>query len=439
MTSSDQDRRARIAVILPSDGYRATAFLDAANRLGLDAVVATDQAPPMAPTMEDRLVVIDLDDPDGSAARISALAARQPMDTVIGVDDQGVLIAATANELLGLAGNPPDAVAATRDKVEMRSIFASWSVPQPDFRVLGTDADPVRLAEQVGLPCVVKPVSLSASTGVIRADTPADVTAAAQRIRTILDAHGRPRGEPLLIERFIAGEEFSVEALMVDGRLDVLAIFDKPDALDGPYFEETIYVTPTRLSGVDRNAVITAVDAGARALGLDYGPIHAEVRMTKTVDTAADDEYVPEVYVLEIAARSIGGMCSRVLQFGGGISLEEVILRNAMGMGTDGIERTDAASGVMMIPIPRSGTLSTVDGIEAARRIEGIVGVEITATLGRHIDALPDGGRYLGFIFARGSTPAAVEESLRRAHASLSITIVDDTDHDDTPDPGGRP
>lgn len=432
----NQEHRSRIAVVLPSDGYRATAFLDAANRLGIDAMVATDQSPPMATAMEDRLVVVDLDDPEGSAARISALAARNPVDAVVGVDDQGVLIAATANEALGLPGNPPDAVAATRDKSEMRSIFSAWSIPQPDFRVVRRGADVTVLADQVGLPCVVKPVSLSASTGVIRADSPQQVVAAEQRIRRILEAHGHAPDEPLLIERFIPGAEFSLEGLMVHGRLDVLAIFDKPDALDGPFFEETIYVTPTCLSPNRQDEVVAAVSAGAKALGLDHGPIHAEVRITG-IDEAISDEHTG-VHVLEIAARSIGGMCSRVLQFGSDITLEEVILRNALGLGTDGLERSGEASGVMMIPIPRSGRLATVDGIDAARNVEGVVGIEITASLGRHIDALPEGGRYLGFIYARGSTIDRVEASLRRAHSSLRITIVDEPEHHDTLDPGGH-
>lgn len=429
----DEDRPARVAVILPSDGYRTTAFLDAASSIGLDVVVATDQAPPMATEMEDRLVVVDLNEPDASAARIAAMADRLRIDAVVGVDDQGVLIAATADELLGLPGNPPDAVAATRDKAEMRSIFESWSIPQPTFRVVPHGADVAGAATAIGFPCIVKPVSLSASTGVIRADSTDEAVEAAARIRAILDAHDRPPDEPLLVERFIAGDEFAIEGLMVEGRLDVLAIFDKPDAPDGPYFEETIYVTPSRLSPTDTDAITSAIADGCRALGLDHGPVHAEVRLGRPVTPPADDtgedpiRKSASVYVLEIAARSIGGMCSRVLQFGSGITLEEVILRNALGLGTRGLERSEGASGVMMIPIPRSGLLTSVDGTREALEVDGVLGVEITASLGRHIDALPDGGRYLGFIFARGSTSAGVEASLRDAHSRLRIEIRDET------------
>lgn len=450
MNDPDADRRRRIAVILPSDGYRATAFMDAATALGAEVVVATDQAPPMAAGMEDRLVVVDLDRPEESAELIAATAERRRVDSVVGVDDQGVLMAARANEILGLSGNPADAVAATRDKSQMRSIFRSWSIPQPAYRVAGPDSDVESLALAVGLPCVVKPVSLSASTGVIRVDEASRVPAVAARVRDIVVAHGRPSDEPLLVEAFVPGTEVSVEALMVDGDLQVLAFFDKPDPLDGPYFEETIYLTPTRLPPALQHRITVIVADGCRALGLHHGPVHAEVRLTVPDERTRSGDTVPPttsnesdtptddvmIRVLEIAARSIGGMCSRVLEFGSGISLEEVILRNAMALGTDGLQRSAGASGVMMIPIPHSGTLEHVDGIDDALEIDGVIGVEITASIGRRIEALPEGGRYLGFIFAGGPTPDDVESSLRSAHGLLRIRIVDG---DEPPADGGPP
>lgn len=410
----------RIVLVVPSDGYRAEAFFDAASALGIDVVVATDQPPPLAAEMEDRLVVVDFDRPEASAARIVALAQRESIDAVVGIDDRGVLTAAHANELLGLPHNPPDAVAATRNKIDMRGVFAAWSVPQPEFVVVHPDSDVPSLAEEVGLPCVIKPVSLSASTGVIRADTPAEAASVAERVRSILVAHDRPVDEPLLLERFVPGPEVSLEGLLHEGRLEVLALFDKPDPLDGPYFEETIYLTPSRLSAERRRAVVDAVGAGCRALGLRDGPVHAEVR----VGEGGTDGRHP-VWVLEIAARSIGGLCSRMLRFGADLSLEELILRNAVGLGADGLTPSSPASGVMMLPIPRTGILVEVDGVDAARAVPGVVGVEITAVRGRLIEALPEGGRYLGFVFARGDTPEEVDKALRDAHAVLDVVIVD--------------
>lgn len=408
-------------LVVPTDGYRASAFFDAAAALGADVVVATEESPPLATGMEDRLVVVDLDRPEAAGARIAALAQRHPVAAVIGLDDRSVLTASHASELLGLRGNPPDAVAATRDKIDMRAVFDSWSVPQPPFRVVHRGADISVRAREVGLPCVVKPVSLAAGTGVIRADTPDDALTAERRIRRILGRHGRPVEEPLLVEGFVAGSEVALEGLVCDGRLEVLALFDKPDPLEGPYFEETIYVTPSRLPADQQSAVLEAAVAACRALGLRDGPVHAELRVGRNT---ADGS--PRVWVLEVAARSIGGLCSRVLRFGVDITLEELILRNALGIGAQDLSPVSAASGVMMLPIPRSGILVGVDGVDAAGRVPGVSGVEITAARGRRIDAWPEGGRYLGFVFARGDKAAEVEAALRAAHAALEITIVDE-------------
>lgn len=412
-------RRPRIALILPTDGYRTSAFLDAAAALDIDVVVATNDAPPLATEMEDSLVIVDFDNPNGSAQGIAAAAQREPLDAVVGVDDQGILTASLASEILGLPHNPADAVAATRNKSDMRGVLKAWSVPQPRFRLAPQGADIAAIAVQVGLPCVIKPLSLSASTGVIRVDTPGEADEAANRIRTILASHNRPDGEALLVEQFVAGHEVSIEGLMVNGELQPLAMFDKPDPLNGPYFEETIYVTPSRLPDDTQHAILKVAADACRALGLRHGPVHAEVRVD--TDAAPGD---PSVWVIEVAARSIGGLCSRVLKFGADITLEEIILRNAIGLGTAGLKRSSPASGVMMIPIPRSGVLTSVDGLEAARGVDGVVGVEVSAALHRPIQALPEGGRYLGFIFARGETASAVEAALRRAHGEMRITIT---------------
>jgi biotin carboxylase len=321
-----------------------------------------------------------------------------------------VLVAAAASEVLGLAHNPPAAVAATRDKGEMRRRLDAHGVAQPRFALIETDdaraRSRVRALDAIGFPCVVKPVSLSASRGVIRADDPAQADAAVARIHAIVDG-------PILVEEYVPGVEVAVEALLRGGRLEVLAMFDKPDPLVGPYFEETIYVTPSRLAEATCGRVAGLTARAAAAIGLREGPVHAELRLD------GDD-----VRVIEVAARSIGGLCSRALSFGAGISLEEVILRHALGMPLDGLERERAASGVMMLPIPRAGRLERVDGQEAARAVPGVTGLEITIPRGRVVRPLPEGDRYLGFLFARGDTPAAVEAALRAAHARLQVIVT---------------
>jgi biotin carboxylase len=284
---------------------------------------------------------------------------------------------------------------------------------QPPFRVVTRGGDVVAAAEEVGWPVVVKPVSLSASRGVIRADDPAGAEAAAARVWAILDEDCHPAEEPILVESYVPGEEVAVEALLRGGRLEVLAVFDKPDPLTGPYFEETLYVTPSRLPGEVQAEVARSVAGAAAAIGLTEGPVHAELRV--------DPEGRP--WVLELAARTIGGLCARTLRFAAGVTLEELVLRHALGLPLDP-RREEHAAGVMMLPIPRAGRLVAVHGQDEARAVPGVTALEISILPDRDVRPLPEGDRYLGFLFARASTPAAVEEALRAAHAQLEVEIA---------------
>ena len=399
-------------LIVPSVTYRAPDFMAAARELGAAVTVASERLAAMSTAMGERALTLRLSDPQDAAETIVARARDTPFAAILGVDDQGVMTAALAAERLGLAHNPPAAVACTRDKAAMRRALAEAHVPQPCFALLAAGADVPTAARKIGLPCVVKPLSLSGSRGVIRAEDPDRARAAAERVRGILAATGEPADVPLLLESYVPGAEVAVEGLLCSGRLEVLAIFDKPDPLEGPYFEETLYVTPSRLPAAVLAEVERITAQAVRALGLREGPVHAELR-------------VPDqgVRVLELAARSIGGLCSRALRFGAGVSLEQLILRHALGLGADDLARESVAAGVMMIPIPRAGTLVEVGGQAQARAVEGVDGLQITIPRGRPVVPLPEGDRYLGFLFARGLTAAAVERSLREAHARLRVRI----------------
>lgn len=387
--------------MLPTATYRATDFLEAANALGATVVVASDREQLLAAT--DRALTVDLHDADSTASQVEALDDRAPVDAVVAVDDQGVVVAAEAAARLGLPHNPPDAVATTRDKSRLRRALAAAEVRQPVFRLVEGDGLP-----DLPRPWVVKPLGLSGSTGVIRVDEGDDAVTIFARVRTIA---GDERA-PLLVETFVPGPEVAVEGLLRGGVLEVLAVFDKPDPLDGPYFEETIYVTPSRHRVALLDEVARLAQQACAAVGLTEGPVHAEARLA------------PEGPVLlEVAGRSIGGLCARTLRFGAGVSLEELILRHALGLPTEGLVREDVAAGVMMLPIPRSGTLREVAGQDQARAVPGVVGLEITVPRGRVVQALPEGDRYLGFLFARGDSPAEVEASLRQAHAALDVVI----------------
>jgi biotin carboxylase len=395
-----------VVLLLPTSTYRATDFVAAARALGAEVVVASDRVSPAIERGGVRAIELPFDDPEGAAERLADLDDRGPVDAVVAVDDQGVILAARTAERLGLPHTPPDAAARTRDKRALRSALDAAEVPQPRWAAI----DDLDALPDVGFPCVVKPVGLSGSQGVIRADDAPAARAAAHRAATIAC------GEPVMVEEFVPGAEVAVEALARDGRLEVLAIFDKPDPLDGPYFEETLYVTPSRHPEAVQAEVVRVATDAASALGLTDGPVHAELRITTTRSG-------PHVRVIDVAARSIGGLCARALRFGAGISLEEVILRHALGLPLETLRREPGASGVMMIPIPASGRLRGVQGQDAARAVPGVAGLEITIGRNRPVVALPEGDRYLGFLFARADAPDEVEAILRRAHGELRIEI----------------
>lgn len=406
-------------LLVPTVTYRASDFMEAARELGIEAAIASDHSQAMAESMGERAIVIPFDDPDEAAARIVESARRTAVDAVVPIDEAGVVPAALAAHELGLPHNPPEAVAATRDKAALRRALAGSHVPQPAFAVAEVGDDVGALAEAVGLPCVVKPVSLSASRGVIRADTVEAAGAAAERVREVL-RHADPGAEappdpdgPLLVEAYVPGEEVAVEGLLVGGRVEILALFDKPDPMEGPYFAETLLVTPSRLADDVQAEIRRVVSVAAEAVGLREGPIHAEVR----VDPRR------RVWFLELAARSIGGLCARTLRFGTGMSLEEVVLRHAAGLPLRGLAREASAAGVAMLYPPRAGTLSRVDGVEAAEAVPGVESVDLTLRPGAEVRPLPDSSRYLGFVFARGVAPEDVEGALRSAVDALEVVV----------------
>jgi biotin carboxylase len=408
---------ARLLLLLPTTTYRTEAFVEAARRLGVDLVCASERPSTLEALASDSLLTLDFTDPEGSARRVAEWSRDRPLDAVVGVDDLTTATAAAIAERLGLKTSRAAAVAAARNKYELRQHLAAAGLPVPRYRRLALDEDPRRAAAEVGYPCVLKPLALSASRGVIRADTPEQFVAAFRRIAALLArddvAAAGEAARYLLVEDYIPGAEVALEGLLVRGTLEVLALFDKPDPLEGPYFEETIYVTPSRLPAARQAAVADTTRRAAHALGLEEGPVHAELRLNER-----------GVWVVELAARSIGGLCSRTLRFGTGMTLEELILRHALGWELPSLAREGRAAGVMMIPVPKAGHLTAVRGQAEAAAVPGIEEVAITAHLGQAVEPLPEGWQYLGFIFSRGESPEAVEAALRRAFAHLAFEIT---------------
>jgi len=402
---------ARVLVVVPNDSYRAADFIAAAEALGVDISIASEERPPLRP--DDRFVRIDCADPEASARAVADLAATTPVDAIVAADDAGVEIAARASALIGLPANPPAAAASTLDKIAMRRALAAAEVPQPRFEVVTSDDDAARVMSVFEGPVVVKPADMSASRGVLRVDRTENAGPVVERVRSIVAAAGRDRDRPLLMERYVDGPEIAVEGIVWDGDVEVLAIFDKPVPLTGPAFEETIFVTPSRLDQGVLAEVHRVTRAANSALGLTQGPIHAELRI---------EDGVP--VVIEVAARTIGGLCGRSLRFGLlGAPLETMVLRHALGMRKRSLHRQTNASGVAMIPIPDSGILRSVDIPDDVRALAGVTSIEITARAGTPVAPPPDGDRYLGFIFAVADDPDTVESTLRAALDRITVFV----------------
>ena len=414
----------RVLLLLPTSTYRTTAFVEAARRLGAQLTVASERPSTFEAAQPDGLLTLDFQHPERAADAARRFATEHPIAGVVAVDDDTAVAQAAIAVALGLSGNPVAAARAARDKHQQRMLMSAAGVAVPRFSLQGIDADPRTLAATTRYPCVLKPLRLSASRGVIRANDSAEFVAAHSRLSRILTAPEFAGcgewAEKFLVEDFVPGPEVALEGLLVSGRLHVLALFDKPDPLDGPFFEETIYVTPSRLPDAAQAAIAACAQEATRALGLVHGPIHAELRWN---DKGA--------WLIELAARPIGGRCSAALRFTAGergrgkgdVSLEEIVIRHALGMELPALERETDAAGVMMIPVPGAGVLRDVQGIDAAKRVSLIESVEITAHRGQELVPLPEGARYPGFIFARGDSPSVVETALRAAHAKLRFDV----------------
>ncbi len=406
--------RPHVLLVAPPTSYRIAPYVAAAARLGLDLTVVSQGEHSLVGAVAQGLH-LDLADPERAFARLVEAMRGRRVDAVVGTDDSTVELAARAAAAFGLPHNPPDAARLARRKDLARARLRAAGVPVPDFRVIDLARPIVAQCGGLAYPVVVKPTMLSGSRGVIRADDESALAAACARVRAILAREENASAEErrqVLIERYLPGAEVAVEGMLRGGRLEVLALFDKPDPLEGPYFEETYYVTPSRLPAGVRARIVECTARACAAYGLREGPVHAELRVAGG-----------EAWILEVAARTIGGQCARLLRFGTGVGLEELILGHAIGRAPARAAGSGSA-GVLMIPIPRAGVLRRVEGVLAAQRVPGIEEVEISVREGYELVPLPEGASYLGFIFARTEDAAQTEAALRRAHACLRVVTA---------------
>ena len=407
----------RVLLLSTTTGYQLRSFGEAASAVGATLTLATDRCDQLDDPWSDHAIPVRFhDDPRAVDAAIASCAAERP-DAVLAVGDRPTLLAARLNAALGLPGNPPAAAARSRNKLQAREAFRRAGLLVPEFQAVSLLDDPAALAAETTYPAVLKPLALSGSRGVMRVNDARDFVSAFERLRALMMSpdiriEREAAHDAALIEQFIAGAEYAVEGVLTRGAFQPFAIFDKPDPLDGPFFEESIYLTPSRQPPAVQDAIVDAVSRAARALGLFHGPIHAECRVNDS-----------GVFLLEVAARPIGGLCSKALRFGAEVSLEEVLLRHAFGEDVRPYQRESRASGVMMIPIPQRGILRGVEGVDAARSVVNVDEVQITAKEDTLLVPLPEGRSYLGFIFAHGDDAASVEQTLRQSHAYLRFVI----------------
>lgn len=408
----------RVLLLLPTKTYRTKAYIDAALKLDVDVVAASEISSSLESKNPENLLTLNFFEPEKAAEQAAQYAEQFPVDAVIPVDEDTAVVSGFVAEALGLQQNSISSVQIAKNKHLMRETLHQAGVRVPRFWHFTLDDKAAEIAQRVDYPCVIKPVFLSTSRGVMRANNEEEFIKAFHRLEALLQIphiarKGGAAKREILVEEFIPGFEVAVEGLLTKDNLKPLAIFDKPDPLDGPFFEETIYITPSRLSQKIQQEIYDTTQAATRAMGLRRGAIHAELRINDA-----------GVWVIEVAARAIGGLCSRTLRFGeDGLSLEEVILRHAVDMDVSTLERENMAAGVMMIPIPRAGILREVRGVAEAKQVANIEDVIITAHITQELLPPPEGASYLGFIFSRAQNYMIAEEALRQAHALLEFVI----------------
>ena len=392
----------RVLFFAATTGYQVREFAEAARALDIELILATDRCHILDNPWGDDAAPVRFEDPEPG---IESLAGRGPFDGILAVGDRPACVAAQAAEYLGgLRYHPAEAARVAANKLLTRERFRASGLRVPEFRICSSASPP----DGIRYPCVLKPLDASASRGVIRANNAEEFRLAAERIARM---HTGMQAGDILVEDYIPGREFALEGVVTAGRLQTLALFDKPDPLEGPYFEETIYVTPSRETPEMQAQIRDAAQAAVGALGLTDGPVHAEMRVNGL-----------GVWMLEVAARPIGGLCARVLRFNDG-SLERLLLRHAVGEDVSGFHLAPGAHGVMMIPIPHAGVYRGVVGLEEARQVPGVEDIVITAKEGQQMLPLPEGSAYLGFLFFRGPTADEVEKGLREAHLRLQFLL----------------
>jgi hypothetical protein len=402
----------RLLLIAPEASYHTASFQAAGKRLGIEVILASEGHFPIVSSQSVGLRV-DFSRLSRSLRIIEATYRKTPFDGVIGTDDASLELAAIVAAAFGLPANSPLSAKVSRRKDNSRVAQREAGLVTPWFTVVTSNQQGGYVVPaEVNYPCVAKPVTLSASRGVIRVDNEQQLVAALSRIFGIIESSGPEHPRVVLIESYIPGSEYVVEGLLSGGNWQTIIIFGKPNPLEGPFFEETIYIAPPDLEiGVKRN-MIEVVRRACAVYGLEHGPIHAECRVNEA-----------GVWLIELTPRTIGGKCSRLFELGTSVALEDIVILNSLGRQVS-ISPPTEFIGVMMIPVPGPGIVRRIEGINAASSVEHIEAIEIDVKPGQQLVPWPEGSSYPGFIFARGSRSQLVLNALNKAHKTLRFVLA---------------
>ena len=391
----------KLLLVIPENSYKSNDFVFAAEKLGIDFMIITDSE--QVSSKFSDTVIINKFDAELNKNNIKKL---KDVTHVLPVDHSALKFSGYLVDLLEVKGNKLESINLSMNKYESRKIFNSLLDIKANNEII-KNIDDINIFINKNGTSVLKPNYGTASKSVLKIN---NVEKNKEQIEKLMqDCFD----QDLVIEEYIDGKEYALEGTIINSELKKIVIFDKPVEYKHPYFEESIYITPSELSSEAEKRVVSIVDKACKKIGLEDGPVHVEFKINEN-----------QIFIIEINPRMIGGLCSRCLSFGlFKVSLEEIILHAFMNNELKNIELLNNYVGVLMIPTPKSGKFISINKKEL-ENIQNISNVEITVPEGSDLLEPPYGDKYLGFAFSQGIDKKTVNESLLTA-MNLANPIIE--------------
>ena len=391
----------KLLLVIPENSYKSNDFVVAAEKLGIDFLIITDSEQ-VSSKFSDTVIINKFD----AELNKNNLKKLKDVTHVLPVDHSALKFSGYLVDLLEVKGNKLESINLSMNKYESRKIFNSLLDIKVNNEIIKNIDDVNTFINKNGT-SVLKPIYGTASKSVLKIN---NVEKNKEQIEKLMqDCFD----QDLVIEEYIDGKEYALEGTIINSELKKIVIFDKPVEYKHPYFEESIYITPSELSSEAEKRVVSIVDKACKKIGLEDGPVHVEFKINEN-----------QIFIIEINPRMIGGLCSRCLSFGlFKVSLEEIILHAFMNNELKNIELLNNYVGVLMIPTPKSGKFISINK-EELEKIPNISNVEITVPEGSDLLEPPYGDKYLGFAFSQGIDKKTVNESLLTA-MNLANPIIE--------------